>query len=347
MGGEIDQSIKSARQKLLENFDSEVAEKLKVYDAQSNEALSRYESRLWRMTRHLLDGQAEFDDEKLCFRHRKETYCLKSGSKIRELETGHQYRLNHPLAQKLIKEAKERKLEPVEITFDYTGSRRNISILKPLIGKRGTLTAQFFSVRALEAEDHILFGGITNDGLELDQEQCRRLFDLSGNLTTESTEAQRRTNKDFGLRASENSSEAGGEKEIRVDQCRLVVESLQKEKLAEISERNVLFFDEEMEKLEKWAEDRRVTLKTVLKEQDEQIKELKKEARRAHSLPDKLGLQKKIRDLQKKRDEAWREYDQASREIEEQKDELIDREEKQLKRSTFSKELFTVAWRLM
>jgi hypothetical protein len=50
--------------------------------------------------------------------------------------------------------------------------------------------------------------------------------------------------------------------------------------------------------------------------------------------------------LQKKRDEAWRSYDGAARTIEEQKDELIDKVEKQLKRNTFRKELFTVAWRL-
>jgi hypothetical protein len=349
MSGQIDDTIKSTRQKLLEHFDSEVAEKLKVYEAQSKEALGRYESLLWRMTRHLLDGQAEFDDEKLRFTLTGENYFLKprntpnTQNEYRE-EIGHQYRLNHPLAQKLIKDAKERELAPVEITFDYTGGGRNISILKPLIGKRGTLTARFFTVSALEAEDHILFGAVTEDGKELDDEQCRRLFDLPGNLTTESTETQRRTKNDFGLCASVNSSEAGGKKEIRDDPCRVLIEKLQKEKLSEISERNAVFFDEEMEKLEKWAEDRRVTLKTVLKEQDEQIKELKKEARRAHSLPDKLGLQKKIRDLQKKRDEAWREYDQASREIEEQKDELIDRVEKQLKRSTFSKELFTIQW---
>ena len=276
MGGEIDESIKSTRQKLLEHFDTEVAEKLKVYDAQSKEALSRYEALLWRMTRHLLAGQAEFDDEKLCFAYDSQRFSLKSiVNRQSEIVNGsHQYRLNHPLAQKLIKEAKEQELAPVEITFDYTGSGKNISILKPLVGKSGTLTAQFFSVSALEAEDYILFGALTDNGKQLDDEQCRRLFDLPG---------------EPGARALQKSLSNTK-----------ILEKKQKDLLGEISERNAVFFDEEMEKLEKWAEDRRVTLKVVLKEQDELIKELKKEARRAHSLPDKLGLQKKIRDLQKK-----------------------------------------------
>jgi hypothetical protein len=318
----IDESIKSTRQKLLEHFDTEVAEKLKVYDAQSKEALSRYEALLWRMTRHLLAGQAEFDDEKLCFAYDSQRFSLKSiVNRQSEIVNGsHQYRLNHPLAQKLIKEAKEQELAPVEITFDYTGSGKNISILKPLVGKSGTLTAQFFSVSALEAEDYILFGALTDNGKQLDDEQCRRLFDLPG---------------EPGVRALQKSQ-----------QSTKILEKKQKDLLGEISERNAVFFDEEMEKLEKWAEDRRVTLKVVLKEQDELIKELKKEARRAHSLPDKLGLQKKIRDLQKKRDEAWRSYDDAARTIEEQKDELIDKVEKQLKRNTFSKEIFTIRWGL-
>lgn len=322
MGGVIDESIKSTRQKLLEHFDTEVAEKLKVYDAQSKEALSRYEALLWRMTRHLLGGRAQFDDEKLCFAYDSQRFFLKSivGRQSEIVNGSHQYRLNHPLAQKLIKEAKEQELAPVEITFDYTGSGKNISILKPLVGKSGTLTAQFFSVSALEAEDYILFGALTDNGKQLDDEQCRRLFDLPG---------------ETGSRAIQKSQ-----------QSTKILEKKQKAMLGEISERNAVFFDEEMEKLEKWAEDRRVTLKVVLKEQDELIKELKKEARRAHSLPDKLGLQKKIRDLQKKRDEAWRSYDDAARTIEEQKDELIDKVEKQLKRNTFSKELFTIRWGL-
>ncbi len=65
-----------------------------------------------------------------------------------------------------------------------------------------------------------------------------------------------------------------------------------------------------------------------------QIAILKKEARLAPNLPDKLAIQKKLRDIDKKRDEAWKGYDEASRHIEHQKDELLDTVEDRLKQTT-------------
>lgn len=48
------------RRKLLENFDDEVREKLRVQDETSKAVLNRFEQHLMRLTRHELDGHAEF-----------------------------------------------------------------------------------------------------------------------------------------------------------------------------------------------------------------------------------------------------------------------------------------------
>ncbi len=323
MGGEIDESIKSTRQKLLEHFDTEVAEKLKVYDAQSKEALNRYEALLWRMTRHLLDGQAEFDDEKLCFAYNSQRFSLKSiVDRQSEIVNGsYQYRLNHPLAQKLIKEAKEQALAPVEITFDYTGSGKNISILKLLVGKSGTLTAQFFSVSALEGEDYILFGALTDNGKELDQEQCQRLFDLPG--------------------------ESGEGLATRSTKITKIIEQLQKEKLAEISERNAVFFDEEMEKLEKWAEDVKKSLEIKLKQLDVDIKIKKAEARKVLELEKKVLLQRQAKKLEVMRNEMRINLFQSQDEVDQKKESLLETVEARLKQQTFSKELMRIGWKVV
>jgi len=102
-----------------------------------------------------------------------------------------------------------------------------------------------------------------------------------------------------------------------------------------------------MDKLDKWAEDKRNSLKLNLNKFDDQIKEYKRNARMAHNLPDKLSAQKKIRDLEKKRDAAWCEYDIAGRKIEKQKDDLIDIIEKKLSQKTTAENLFTIQWRLV
>ena len=48
------------RRKLLENFDDEVREKLKVRDQESKEVLGKFEQLLIKLTRHELEQEAEF-----------------------------------------------------------------------------------------------------------------------------------------------------------------------------------------------------------------------------------------------------------------------------------------------
>ena len=85
----------------------------------------------------------------------------------------------------------------------------------------------------------------------------------------------------------------------------------------------------------------------TLKEFDDCIKELKKLARLAPNLPEKLQHEKERRNLEGKRDEAWREYDSAARDIEKKKDELIDEIEKKLRQNVTEQELFTIRWKIL
>ena len=106
------------------------------------------------------------------------------------------------------------------------------------------------------------------------------------------------------------------------------------------------WFDVEMDKLDRWAEDRRKSLKVALEDLDAAIKEKKKQARVAPNLPAKLDLQRQLRQLEGKRDEAWKDFDLASRDIEHQKDSLLDEIGQRLNKSTEREVLFTIRWRL-
>jgi hypothetical protein len=114
--------------------------------------------------------------------------------------------------------------------------------------------------------------------------------------------------------------------------------------LSELSARQANWFEEEIEKLNFWAEDKRKGLKSELKDFDEQITVLKKEARLAANLPDKLAIQKKLRELDSKRDIAWKAYDADAKQIEKQKDELLDTVEERLKQTIEEKTIFTIRW---
>jgi hypothetical protein len=83
-----------------------------------------------------------------------------------------------------------------------------------------------------------------------------------------------------------------------------------------------------------------------LAELDEALKEAKKAARFAPTLPEKLERQRAVRTLESRREEAWRTYDQASRDIDRQKDALLDEISRRLEQKTECTALFALRWRL-
>jgi len=324
LSAEIDENMRSTRQKLLENFDAEVAEKLNVYHAQVQTSVNRYEALLWDITCHMLGSQASFNHADLSFHLDKPVvqgvptglYSLK-----RQGDHCHHYRLNSPLAGWVLQQAIEKPLSPVELTFQLSGGGKKISILEPLSGKSGVLKACKLSVKALDQEDYILVSAVTADGQELDADQARRLFNLPATLS---------------------SCPALESKGVQT-----AYDRMKNGLLGTISERNAMFFEEEMDKLTRWAEDKRKSLKMKLKDYDDEVTLLKRQARSAPNLPEKLTIQKKIRTLDAKRDEAWKQYDEAARAIEQQKDALIDRVEARLHQEVEEETLFTVRWRLL
>ena len=113
-----------------------------------------------------------------------------------------------------------------------------------------------------------------------------------------------------------------------------------------MAERQSVWFDQEMTKLDAWAEDKRTGLKFDLKELDDSLKELKRQIRQTGNLPDKLALQRQAREFEKKRDTAWRAYDEAAKQIEVEKDALLDRVEENLAQSVATEDLFTITFRI-
>jgi hypothetical protein len=326
MESDITVTMEDTRRKLLENFDAEVHDRLKINMSQSKEYLDRYARMLWAVTKHELGKAAKFDDEYW-------TFMLNSVPAGVDAPTGsyymsqrgidgHRYRLGHPLAQHILTAAESRKLDGATVVFDYGNWPQTAMALEPLVGKAGTLVAHKLSIRGSDDQDHIILAAMTDDGLALDPKTAMRLFELP---------ARR---KDAATLAAP-------------DPVKQKVDAQRKAILDSLAARQSTWFDEEMEKLDCWAEDRRAGLKADLKDLDDQIKALKKEIRQTGNLPDKLALQRQARVLETKRDEAWRIYDAAAKEIEVQKDGLLDQVEERLKQSITDEELFAIRFEIV
>lgn len=327
---QISEAMNSTRQKLLENFDAEVHDKLKVNLQESKSYLDKYGQFLWQLTQHGLNPFAEFNIPGHEGLHRFHLNQLPVGASQsiplgnyelgKDIEDAHIYRVGHPLAKHLIRELGEQDLVGAEVAFDYSGNPQKSESLEPLIGKGGELALYKLLINGTDSEDHLVFIGKTNSGESLTQGQMQRLFNLHGKINSSDIQSY--------------SFEA--EYQIRKEEL-----------LGNVEGRYAHFFEQEMEKLDNWANDKRNSLKGSLKDFDGQINELKKLARGAQNLPEKLTYQRRTQKLEKKRDEAWREYDQQAKAIETKKEGLLDTIESKLKMDIQDQCLFSIKWKIL
>lgn len=329
---EIDASLTRTRQQLLENFDDEVREKLKIRDDDSKAYLNRFERLLMQLTKHELNGHAEFPDDST-FRLTIHPFPKMAASiplGLYELprRTGeaHLYRLNHPLAEALLARAKDRELPPAAIHFDYGQHDGKISILEPFLGRSGWLNATVFTVESLDqAEDHLIVAAVTDQGAMLDEQTATRLLSLPGGVAP------------LG-------PEEGGE----AMQAALNAETRQRQTVIQkgISERNARFFEAEADKLDGWADDLKVGLEREIKDLDRQIKEVRRAATAALTLEEKLAGQKQIKTLETQRNQKRRSLFDAQDDVDRQREALIAKIEGKLKQKEMTQGLFTVRWAL-
>lgn len=329
LSSEINASMTHTRQQLLENFDDEVREKLKTQDEASKAYLTRYERLLIQLTQHELKDHAEFLSDASFnlksnpFGKTPSTIPLGLYELPRRSGEAHFYRLNHPLAEVLLAEAKNRVLPPAEIHLSYNQYEGKISVLESLIGSSGWLTLSIFSVESLDqAEDHLVFAAITDDGTILESDIASRLFTLPGNIINQS---------------QENTLSAA------------LTDLTEKQKSAiqlQISERNAKFYEAEADKLDGWADDLKVALERDIKELDKQIKEARRAATLARTLEEKLVAQKQIKAIEMHRNQKRRSLFDAQDEVDKQRDELIALIENKLNQKSKTENLFSLRWRL-
>lgn len=325
---EIDEAMQQTRQKLLENFDEEVQEKLKLTVGQSRDYLGKFDNWLWQLTRYYLRSDAQFADGDNAFVLTRNPFPAENihpgpYRAGRNVEDANLYRVGHPLAQRIIEQCKALTTEPAELVFQYSSSGKNISILDSLVGRAGWLAASAMTVTAFETEDHVLLAGCTDEGDELLPEQCQRLFSLVA----------------LNQPLTESSDSATFQNAIQSS-----LDAQRKQIVLKLSDKNTQYFEAELDKLDRWGEDKRNSLKVTLKELEDQIKFVRRGARLAPNLPEKLKLEREKRALDAKRDEAWKEYEQAAKRVESRKDDLMDDIEKRLAQQLEEESLFRIRW---
>ncbi|MCB9610041.1 MAG: DEAD/DEAH box helicase family protein [Polyangiaceae bacterium] len=331
---QIQDRLAQTRQVVLDYFDEEVHDRLRVHRDEARAALDERGRRLLALARSELGAEATFEDGAARFHYQPSGEPLApSGSysfdwKEAEERGGHFFRTDHALAQALIQRSLARQVNDGEVVFDYQAYGAPVAILAERLGQSGWLRATKVNVKSIEAEEHLLVAAIADTGLPagvrveaLDAEWCDRLLNVPAKAAG----------------ATSVSGEVNGQLDELIAQQHAA-------KLEEIETRNGKYFEEEVDKLDRWAEDVKLTLERELKELDAEIRAARKDSKTKVVLADKLEAQRRIKTLEQRRNSKRRQLFDAQDDVDKKRTQLIEDIERQLRTSAQRETLFTIRW---
>ena len=339
---QISDKMLKARTTLLENFDESVKQKLRSNLAETRDNLNQFEQILWQLTRSFFADFADFNDNNHSFilhpffdngalswfRRFPGEYMMVSSEHRRttKLNDGvRPYRIGDPLAQFMLTGLKSVSVPVSEVTLDYSNSPLNVAFIKRLVGQSGWLTVEQLTIDSFEKEDILLHACITDKGETVPSDIAEYMLRLPGSEDS------------LNVELSETVATALAD----------AITAQRAEITAANAERNNNFFEEEMEKLDNWADDVKAGLEKELRDLDAEIKLRKSESKKTSRLDEKVRVQRLIKDLEKRRSEKRLNLYQAQDDVDSKKEELLSKVEAMLAQKIEQTKLITFHWKII
>lgn len=331
----INEKMQTTQQLLIENFDEDIHDLLKLKLAEAEKRLDKIARLFWLLTKHKLINDAVFNDKDYRFQLNsvpssinkvecpEGRYELIQKGQVPE-KHHHVYRMNHALGEYVVEGAKQLTLPSASVTFNYSEHPTKISVLDQLMGVSGILMLNKLSIQSFQNEEHLVFTAFTDSGEIVDQETCEKLF-LSGGQIAE------KTNSD---QASSDKLNDAKDRQISG-------------KISQVLDANNEHFQKERERLEKWADDKIASAEQDLLDTKAKIRALKRESRQAQTLEEQKELQEKIKQEERKQRKQRQAIFDVEDDIHEKRDELIEALEKRLNQKTDVEELFLIRWKVI
>lgn len=327
----IQTKLRQTRKQLLEHFDEEVHQRLKVNHNAAINHLDRIAKLFWQLSKHILSPYARFIEKDHSFRLKKSP-CPQSRPGLYRLirkdtentPGEYLYRLSHPLGEYVLENAKARKSPYQQIIFDISQHPVKISMVEKLRGQQGFLKLDLLTINSLDSEQYLLFSAIDSQGKNLDQETCEKLLNCTAYLGE----------KPELPNAIKQRLEADGKRHIEAT-------------LAKNMEENSKHFHQAREQLEAWAEDMVKSVELELDNIKRNIREKQRLARQSTTLQEQHDIQAEIAKLEKQKRSLRSKIFATEDEIEKKRDKLIEALSQRLKQKTQVEELFTIHWKVI
>lgn len=325
LADQINEKMVQARQSILENFDEEVAARLKHCQSDTIASLDKFSQWIYYFFMiHGAERVEPLDKWRLRLKtsngHEK-IYNLKWQDADEEGDIF--LRREDPLYESWLSEALHEELPPVHIKFNYDECRRHISFFDNHPRLSGILSIDKLSYSGIGDEEHLVFSAVTEDGTVVDNEMLNAMLELPAQVAGQcppETEAL-----------------------ITMRQEHIAMQQ------QEIENENKQYFLDECAKLDAYSEDLKEGLQRDLKELKKLIVEKRKAFRASTNLPleEMLALKDEINKLDEKRKKMQREIYDHEDEIEQQNQHLQDEMQEKLKGNCQTEHIMTISFEIV
>lgn len=315
----IDESMEKTKKELLENFD----EDLQAYFADvldnTKASINKIERLFWRLTKIILHNDAVFDDETKTFTLNNDHYILSSDS----INSYINYNMITPLGEQVIEAASKVNTNEGFIKFDISNYPYQITNLKDMKGRRGYISFNKLVIDSFETDEQLFFTGYLEDGTQLDEDTLSKLFRL------ETYEDNCRIEESVKLRLTKDANQYAK---------KIIIES---------EEKNNQLLNDEISKINKWAEDKIESVQLKVEQMRNERKNLQKQSDIAESSFEREKIEEDILKLSKKIKLSWLELADAEDEIESQRKDMITKLRSQVMKNTKMETLFYAAFEII
>lgn len=324
----IKERIESTRKSLLENFDEEVVNKLRMRQGEDTMRMNSYNKHLWKVAISVLkDAISDIDEGNHTFTLNSSLEeDIPTGTYILNKESDEyiQLRYGHPLGQYVVHNAMETIVSDCELVFDLDSYYFKSKLLEKYKGESGIASVyRITSSNEYDSEEYLIGCAKTDNGEKLPKEFVFKLLEIG---CVDETETK--------LDALDDIFKADYDNQLSENQ-------------RVIEERTNQYVDYEINKYEMWADDQLVPLQKEVMELSREHDALRRQIRKEHNATVKLQLKKDemqmSRLLSQKRAKMYAMEDEYRDKV----DKMTDKLQNAMNNEIHSEVMFRFKWHIM
>lgn len=327
---EISAEMQSARARVFDNFDPNVQDKLKSYDAAQEVVLNNFERLLLQVTQRELGEYAQFEDGGYNFTLTEapepEIPTGRYFFKSKPVQGAHQYRYGSDLGRFVIDSAMTANTPEQTLHFSLGASDRVAAAVRGLQGESGFLTVELLTFTTqvgddLSEESYLLAAGQTDSGHAIDAELVEQILDLRCTSIGDSSSIDVSA---LQQALADQASKFNQEVQNRTAQYSIEQGDLVEARLKDHKAK----YDAEVRKLNKEEEDARAR------------------ERRADDLSERLKLRKEAQRLAKRAESLYDDFKVERDRLRKKADDYLEMIEQALKGSDRREHILTIRWQI-